>query len=813
MEQKRKYIQNSGMVLTDKDKITMIDAIMSGEVCGGKYVKMTEDKLSNYLGLKYISLCNSGSSANLLAFMAFTSPLMHEKWRLNKGDKVITVACGFPTTISPIIQSGCIPIFCDVDSKLGINIEQLKRACDINDNVKGIFLAHTLGIPFNVNEVLSVCEKYDLFLIEDCCDALGAKYMREKVGTFGQVSTYSFYPAHHVTSLPYDEYIYIRNKNELKIVKIGDYVEYNSLYENSEAIVFNSDGKLSYQPITGVIKHECKEKLYKITVQTGRNVTVTSSHNLYYLENDEIKGKETSNFKKGDYILLPKNIPLLPEKKDIDIKLYKKGNWESYIKNIDITKEFSWFLGLFVAEGSFNKNKKSGNYNIILSLHKKESDWLNKINNAIKDFGDFKFSIFNKKETENGINMVASNKALYEFLLKYCGRGAINKKVPSFIFNSTKEIKKEFLNGYYCGDGTIHKLNNFICKDTIYKEAKTISKELATGIFYLLLSLGIQPLWNEESEIKKVFNKGTKKEYISNCKKNYKISYSNKSILDSKGFRGNHTLKRLYGDMTQAKITKIEEIDCINGFVYDISVAGYENFMTGSGMSVHNSGEGGAIATDDPLINKIVQSLRDWGKECNCSPGQDNQCGYRFDHTYEPGLDGQLPVGFDHKFVYNHFGYNLKMTNPSAALLYSQLDKLDAYIDIRKRNFSLLQEVLEEYSLFFFSNHDDKANYYSTYDPSYFGYPLLLPDTVDRQKVIKELDSKGIGTRLLFAGNILAQPCSNQIKDCIYYDLDMTNKIMTNMLWIGLWHGLTEEDINYEAKTVLSAIQNKDNLK
>ena len=406
-----KSIKVSGMIIDEIDKYTMIDAIMSGEVSYGKYNEMAENELKKYTGREYSLLVNSGSSANLLALSCFKSSLMYDKWRLQEGDAILTLACGFPTTIAPIIQLGCVPIFLDITEDLRVNIEQMKYFLENQTKkIKGVIFAHTLGIPFDIMAVQEFCEKYNLFFIGDCCDAFGSRYNGKPVESYGDVTTHSYYPAHMVTS-----------------------------------------------------------------------------------------------------------------------------------------------------------------------------------------------------------------------------------------------------------------------------------------------------------------------------------------------------------------------------------------------------GEGGSVFTSDPLFYKILKSLRDWGRNCECNPGQNNKCGERFNKQYPEGIMGKLPDGYDHKYVYSHLGYNLKMTNVQAALLYSQIkNHLEDFIEKRKINFRLLDVVLHEFSPF------RNINLYEglRYNPAFFGYPILLPDELNREEIIRKINKRGIDTRLLFAGNILSQPCSIEIKDCTYLSLDITNKIMNQLFWIGLWPGLFEEDIVYERNEV-----------
>ena len=176
----------------------LILASLEGWWTEGKWTELFEQKIKDFLGIRFAFACNSGSSANLLAFSALRSPTLKDR-RIKKGDEVITVAAGFPTTINPIIQTGCVPVFVDIDLKTyDINVSQLEAA--LSDKTKAVMLAHTLGNPFNLKAVREFCDKHNLWLIEDNCDAFGSKYDSKYTGTFGDIATISFYPAHHITT-------------------------------------------------------------------------------------------------------------------------------------------------------------------------------------------------------------------------------------------------------------------------------------------------------------------------------------------------------------------------------------------------------------------------------------------------------------------------------------------------------------------------------------------------------------------------------------------------------------------------------------
>jgi CDP-6-deoxy-D-xylo-4-hexulose-3-dehydrase len=187
----------SGKVIGTLELQNMVEASLDGWLTTGRFNNEFEERLALFLGVKCLLTVNSGSSANLIAFSTLTSPKLKER-SIQKGDEVITVAAGFPTTVNPIIQFGAIPVFVDVKiPTYNINENLIEEA--ITKKTKAIMLAHTLGNPFNVKKIKEICDKYNLWLIEDSCDALGSKFDGQYVGTFGDLATLSFYPAHHIT--------------------------------------------------------------------------------------------------------------------------------------------------------------------------------------------------------------------------------------------------------------------------------------------------------------------------------------------------------------------------------------------------------------------------------------------------------------------------------------------------------------------------------------------------------------------------------------------------------------------------------------
>ncbi|MCI9621904.1 MAG: lipopolysaccharide biosynthesis protein RfbH [Lachnospiraceae bacterium] len=418
--QKKEYtpgerISYASRVYDQEEMCNLVDSALEFWLTSGKYTKEFEAEFANYLGVKYCSLVNSGSSANLNAFMALTSPLLGQR-QVKPGDEMITVAAGFPTTVTPAIQYGVIPVFVDVTiPQYNIDVLQLEAA--LSDKTKLVMAAHTLGNPFELKAVREFCDQHNLWLIEDNCDALGSVYWidgeAKLTGTIGDIGTSSFYPPHHMTM-----------------------------------------------------------------------------------------------------------------------------------------------------------------------------------------------------------------------------------------------------------------------------------------------------------------------------------------------------------------------------------------------------GEGGAVYTNNALLNKCIRSFRDWGRDCVCASGQDNLCGRRFDRQY-----GELPLGYDHKYVYSHFGYNLKATDMQAAIGCAQLKKFPAFAERRRYNFRRLRAALSGTEEKLILPEACKGS-----DPSWFGFLITCREGTERNQVVSYIERHGIQTRMLFAGNLIKHPCFDQMRAAgegyrVIGDLANTDRIMKDSFWVGVYPGMTDEMIDYMAQIIKEAIE------
>lgn len=241
------------------------------------------------------------------------------------------------------------------------------------------------------------------------------------------------------------------------------------------------------------------------------------------------------------------------------------------------------------------------------------------------------------------------------------------------------------------------------------------------------------------------------------------------------------------------------EIDGEERFTGTIGDIGTSSFYPPHHMTM---GEGGAVYTNNPLLHKIIRSFRDWGRDCVCPPGKDNICGHRFDKQY-----GELPLGYDHKYVYSHFGYNLKVTDMQAAVGVAQLKKFPSFIERRRYNFNRLYEGL--------SCLQDKLilpQPCPNSKPSWFGFLITCKQGVNRNKLVTYIEKNGIQTRTLFAGNLIKHPCFDELRKNkqgyrVIGSLKNTDRIMNDTFWIGVYPGMTDEKIDYMIKTIRECVE------
>ena len=336
-----KYIPVSGKVFDKEEINNAIKVAKDGWWTEGEYAKIFENDFKKYLGIKHVSLVNSGSSANLLAVAALTSDLFGER-RLRAGDEFITTSVAFPTTVNPGLQYGLKAVFVDAErDSFNIDVNLIEKA--ITKKTKLLMIAHTLGTPVNLSKLMPLVKKYKLWLIEDCCDALGSKYNNKFLGTFGHISTYSFYPAHHMscsfnTPIPYLD----KELNMESIEKI--YEKYVDKADKIKVISFGNNNTINWSTPLSILRHKLgnSKKMFKITTEHGRSVEVTEDHSVFVIDKDtaNIIPKIAKQITTDDYVVTTNYIPECKTIEYIDVLEYLKTKLHvgNSTENLELTK-------------------------------------------------------------------------------------------------------------------------------------------------------------------------------------------------------------------------------------------------------------------------------------------------------------------------------------------------------------------------------------------------------------------------------------------------------------------------------------------
>ena len=870
------YVPVSGKVYDEAEINNAIEAARDGWWTEGRFTKDFERKFKAFMGRRYVSLVNSGSSANLVALYSLTSSVFGAR-ALKKGDEFITAAVGFPTTVNPGIQFGLTPVFLDVDPKtLNMNVDQIEKA--ITSRTKLIMMAHTLGIPFDLEKVQFIAKKHNLWLIEDSCDALGSKYDGKLVGTFGDIATYSFYPAHQMSCTKDTPIPYLDEDGAWRLDDIENiYKKYSHKPQKIKVLSFDKDNDVDWTTPSAILRHKlgASKKILKITTQHGRSVEVTEDHSVFIIDQKtaDIVPKAAGEITIDDYIVSTNHIPKSSILTYIDvvdyfktknayisnfslknIKEIKNRDYASqyksrnalpikYLNQFDLDKEhievgisqsnkiparipvnekLCRLLGYFMAEGSYQNG-------LILSFNKSEVD-------LIEDTIEISKKLFN---TTPSVNINQHNCAQVEIQSKNLEivfrevfnirKGAKNKRIPNILFHVNDKCIKSFVYGYTKGDGSIR-----ILKDNTNRiDVTSVSKDLLNDFQYLLSMIGISASYyrrnkssidkeikgtvtsNNENftlcfsgyvyQNKTIINKNSKdrnnfadqipllpifRKYISVSKDQQVIS---KKRLEKYVITDNKLHALVTGDLSFLKVRDIEELEYSSDeYVYDFSVPGKENFYGGFlGLFLHNTmGEGGAIITDNPLIHKSIRSFRDWGRDCWCDTGKDNTCGKRFKWKL-----GDLPEGYDHKYIYSQIGFNTKLTDFQAAIGVAQIEKLPGFIEKRKENYKKLHKFFSKYSKYF-----QLIELTEKEDPCWFGFPLTVKDDApfSRNELTEYLEKNKIGTRNVFAGNLLRHPAYMNLENKrVVGKLTNADRIMTHAFWLGVYPGIGVAEMEY----------------
>jgi dTDP-4-amino-4,6-dideoxygalactose transaminase len=709
---KKQTINYAGRVYDENEMINAVDSILDFTLTYGKYIDLFESKFSKYINCRYSHFVNSGSSANLLAFMTLTSKQLGEG-RIKRGDEVITTACCFPTTVTPIINYGAIPVFIDCDINGNILVDNIEEA--ITDKTKAVMITHTLGNPFNVERVKQICTKYNLWLVEDCCFTAR-------------------------TIIPTKD-----GNKYISDVKVGDKVLGFDGISFKETIVQEIGNRLVP-----------KEEMLVLKLDNSISVRCTKDH-LFYIKGNWVKAQDIKvgdeiyhcNFSeyvlwRREYNLSDKGRKSLSDKMkknnpSFDPENIKKGYKNRFHKKTHIEKQVIRTIehfGLpieYVGNGKLWIGSKKDGY--------KNPDFIFKDKNILYEVYDptFKYA--------NGFRDFVWEKERYEYFKKY-------------------GYHTEFLS-----------LKGWVNKEQRNELGKFLRKTISNGIKVL--------------EIKKLRN--AKSVNLQEEFKNMVRVYNIKCVP-------------LNNFCIQGGIL-VHNCDSLGSTYNGKHVGTFGDLATCSFYPAHHItvGNGGMVFTNSPLLSKIAKSMRDWGRDCICKSGEDNKCGKRFDKKF-----GNLPKGFDHKYVYSEFGMNLAATEMQAAIGVAQLDKIEQIVIDRKNNYKKYLDYIYCKDYLYISK---SINEFS--DPSWFGILMNVRKPYKRKFLVKHLEDSGIQTRMLFSGNIIKHPCFESLEEDKDYKiigkLNNTNNILENSFWLGTYSGLTNDNIEFICNTINNFFKGKTN--
>ncbi len=850
------FVNYGGRVYDEKELINLTDTALDFWLTSGRYCAEFERRLGAYLGVKHVSLVNSGSSANLIAFMALTSPKLGAR-QVRPGDEVITVAAGFPTTVTPIIQYGSVPVFVDVElPSYNIDCSLLEKAR--SRKTKAVMLAHTLGNPFDIAKVKAFCKRHNLWLIEDnCIDGDRCTVVRID-GKIRVMTVKEVYEAYHGSK--YGTFEALSGGEVFREMEVGNFsaeflntlsrrqADISSLYARyhgdsgricadlgiSPASYYCSLGEIrkkmkaftgvkpKWAPVTNVIS-KGKQDVWRITQNFGQTA-VTADHRLMAVQNGELREVYARDFVKGGTpflnVLLAKNgadreMDLLPyleghSQSNGAIKAdrdwiwfeYSGNNWKGAMRELPKIKRryrgsdlssLCALFGMYCAEGN------SGHEVRISSSDRDYVEQAGAAISAISNLNSVRISSAAPRPGAGVIRGVAvlSRKEVFSANLGHelfnvlfttlAGAGSYDKRVPDFIFNLDREFIRSFYDAYVAGDGCRKS-----CGETDFV-ITTASRKMAAGV-NLLNNL----LFSRHSRF--VISKGKYYDVAPVKALAYVKKRTNRAELvkDAEVFditvEGTSTFVDACGNLL------LHNCDALGSKYAGKFTGTFGDIGTSSFYPPHHMtmGEGGAVYTNDPLLKRLIESFRDWGRDCWCPSGHDNTCHARFTRKY-----GELPLGYDHKYVYSHFGYNLKATEMQAAVGLAQLDKFPRFVEGRRKNWAYLRKALEKYS--------DKLilpEPTSKSDPSWFGFLITVRENAgfNREQLVSHLEKNKVQTRMLFAGNLIKHPCFDEMRKSgkgyrTAGKLTNTDAILDRTFWVGVYPGMKPEMLKYMAKT------------
>ena len=772
----------SGKVFDATEVQHAVDAALDFWLTTGRFADQFEREFAKVFGTRFALLVNSGSSANLVAFSCLTSPFLGDR-QLKAGDEVITVAAGFPTTVNPIIQNGMIPVFVDVKlPTYDIDVSQLEAA--LSDKTRAIMIAHTIGNPFDAQAVADFAKKHNLWFVEDCCDALGATFNGQPVGTFGDIATMSFYPAHHITMG--EGGCVMTNRPQLKKLAESfrdwgrDCHVADTKINVAEGIkpieevlpgdlVLTHEGR--YRAVTEILGRDYKGDVVKVKARLRRPLEATAKHPFWIEREGKRQWTEARDLKIGDCVL--EAIPTQDTAPQPFRWSYETA-YKTRHQELEVEPDLMRLIGYYLAEGSLVKGLEGASgynenkfycYRVDFTFHEKEQSYAADVIELMKRY--FGTSGWTRQVRDtHGVSISFKSRKAFEFFGQLFGRGSHHKQLPNWVANWPLALTGELVKGYWRGDGS-RKQQNFAIHSTSFTLLEQVRRILLKG--GVLSSWSTRPM--EQLRASPINGKEVIARADLHCLSTSAATSEKFAILVDEPFervsRPSYQKFAWISDDNRYACHPITSIETRyeETVVYNMEVEEDHSYHA-EGIAVHN---------------------------CWCAPGQDNTCGKRFDYQL-----GDLPHGYDHKYTYSHVGYNLKLSDMQAAVGVAQLEKLPEFIAARKRNFKLLTDGLRDMEDVFILPQATPGS-----DPSWFGYLLAVrPEApFTRDQVVRHLEAHKIGTRLLFAGNLVRQPAYKDVPHRVVGDLKNTDFVMNQVFWVGVYPGLSGEMIDYILQT------------
>ena len=797
--------------ITKKERDAVLGVLKTPNLALGPKLKEFEQNMAEFAGRKYAIATNSGTSGLHLAIKVLG---------VKKGDEVITSPFSFISSANCILFEQAKPVFVDIDPDT-LNIDHLKIEKAITKKTKAMVIVDIFGHPVDWDPIIKIAKKHKLKIIEDSCEAIGAEYKGRRCGSFGEISTFAFYPNKQITSVRYNTPVLIKKNGITNLVKIGKLMDFmidnHWKPEGYECLAFDKNGKISWRKIDTFIKHSINSEILKICLEKGRTAEITKSHSVFTIKNNKIEQILGKNLKIGDYLIVARKLPSsINPIKEIDILNYvqrenikydkKKviiennkvgGGGGKYInRKVKVNEKFCKLLGYFVAEGSYDLDKSGGGLRFTFGLHEKNT-YVKEVKEIFDSiWPNFKINIILDKK--NHKSTILCGGLLHSDLFKNlgCGKNVYEKNIPDVIWDTNSKNKLAFIEGLLNGDG--HKR---IINGSESRKIKVASENLANGLHYLLLTLGIQSrlenskcyskigklCYSYSCEILGFNNQKTSKE---NCipveflSLNNNSSWVQKNRIQHKKSISIETLKKwidkkqincpkfLLENITVLKIKKIEK-EKFHEFVYDFEVKGLQNFIGGYGaICLHNTGEGGIILADDEKIANYCRALTNQGRKI--------ERGQWLNHSY--------------------LGYNYRMSDINASLGVAQLSRIKEILRKRDKVAKLYNKKLKNIK-------GVTLPYVAPYAKmSWFVYVIQVAGTRKyRDNIMNKLREQGVSCSNYFQC-IHLQPLYKKMFGYKRGDFSIAEEISDKTIALPFYNNLTEKEIDYVVKVLIQSL-------